>query len=326
MKDSIKRAAAVYRVSSADQTADNQVALAERMASRRGWEIVKTYDENEDGYQTGRAMIEDRPFILELIEAAKRGEFQVAIFKNPSRGSREVIEGLTIARALRNEGVLIAFSQSGDVLDWDNPMDQIVIMLGGWQADMDWSQIKANLAGGRKDCALLGSHGTGVAPYGYVRDPAAKKHGLLLVDPTAAEHVQFAFTRILAGDTIQDATKALTAHWSDFQGRRSDSKGFGRSTVSRWLRSLVYRGDDDGIQWITPAEEPSRLHKCRDFQKRGTKAMYCAACRDCKHQDTLLTPEDRPQCIACGRIAYPFTAPEIVSAEDYDLVQTLLGR
>lgn len=86
--------------------------------------------------------------------------------------------------------------------------------------------------GGRRKSAKRGAQGTGVTPYGYVRGD----DGLLVVDPEAKAHVKFAYSRIIAGDSIEDATRALNAHWPTYEGKRG-GRGFIRSTVEMAERS-----------------------------------------------------------------------------------------
>jgi DNA invertase Pin-like site-specific DNA recombinase len=117
MLQEITRAAAVLRVSSAGQTDDdkdsigNQRRLAETMADRHGWELVAEYDETaEKGFQSGRAKMNDRPYIQKMLAEAKAGAFDVVIFRDPSRLGRHDGEALSLGYDLRDEGVLVAFS------------------------------------------------------------------------------------------------------------------------------------------------------------------------------------------------------------------------
>jgi DNA invertase Pin-like site-specific DNA recombinase len=249
-KTQISRAASVLRVSSAGQSGEEkdsvpgQRRFADAMAAAKGWTLVAEFDENADtGFQSGRDRLEDRPSVQSMLAAAERGEFDVVIFKNPSRGSREVVELQTLARELRELGVLLAYSETQHILDWTDSMDQIVIMLGGWMAEADWSQIRKNLAGGRHGAAAKGGWITGAPPTGY--RTASAKDKRLVIDEDEAEIIRYAFECILAGDTITEATARLNARWPSYQGKRSGKRsatGFAASTVGGWLRKPAYAG------------------------------------------------------------------------------------
>ena len=241
-KDTIARAVSVLRVSSkgqADEAKDSlggQRELAETMAEARDWDLVGEYAP-PDGHQSGRAKLEDRGYIQDLLAAAARSEFDVAIFKNPTRGSRDVAELVELASDLRDLGVFLAYSETGHVLDWADSMDQIVIFVGGHGAEMDWSQMLKNQAGGRYGAAKSGRWVTGRAPMGF----AIGADKFLVIDPAEAEVIRYAFEAVLAGSNIQQTTAKLNARYPDFEGKRS-ARGFAASTVGGWLRKPAYAG------------------------------------------------------------------------------------
>ena len=323
------RAAAVYRVSTEDQEAAGQDRLAAEFVQREGWELVKEYDETaERGYQSGRDDLLDRPVIQRMLADARKGEFDVVIFKNPTRGTRETVALQEIARDLSEEGVLIAFSESTrGALDWEDQGDQVTIMLGGWMAETDYKQIKANLASGRWKLAQAGGWVSGIVPQGFAMSDAAKNtegYRHLVVDPEGAEIIAFAFDRILSGDTINEATEALNVRFPDFTGSRG-SKGFASSTVARWLAFPAYAGRG-GLQWVTPAgvRRRDRGHRCSEYRRNGTKSTYCVRCKDCQHDETAPGLTGLPKCLDCGKQAFRYESPEIIEPGAFDLAQSLI--
>jgi DNA invertase Pin-like site-specific DNA recombinase len=254
-KGDIRRAAAVYRVSTDSQSGDEkdsiptQRAQAEAMAEREGWDLVAQFDETENkGYQSGRDRLEDRPYIQTMLKAARAGEFEVVVFKNPSRQSREASELLTLARDLREVGVFLAYSDAnGRVLDYSDDTDQLLIFLGGWQADVDWGQIHANMAMGRHGLAKRGYWIGGDTPTGYdgVSDGNGKR---LAINEDEAAMLRFAFSKVIAGASIEETSLALGDEYPDYVGKKGRKSGkarpgFSDTTVRGWLRNAAYKGD-----------------------------------------------------------------------------------
>jgi len=67
-----KRAAIYVRVSTDRQTVENQLRELRQIAERRGWEIVKVYDDAGISGSKGR---NDRPGLDEMLKDAQRRRF-----------------------------------------------------------------------------------------------------------------------------------------------------------------------------------------------------------------------------------------------------------
>lgn len=83
------RAALYLRVSTDDQTTDNQRRDLEGLATLRGWSIVETY---EDAGISGAKGREQRPGLSALLADAKKRRFDIALFWSVDRLGRSTME------------------------------------------------------------------------------------------------------------------------------------------------------------------------------------------------------------------------------------------
>jgi len=94
------RAAIYARVSTRDQEAAGQLAELRRYAQARGWQLEREYIDTESGCR------DDRPRFLEMLEAARRREWDVLLFWALDRLTRQgALRALEILRALDSYGV-----------------------------------------------------------------------------------------------------------------------------------------------------------------------------------------------------------------------------
>jgi DNA invertase Pin-like site-specific DNA recombinase len=84
-----KRAAIYVRVSTEDQTTENQRRDLEGLAALRGWGIVGTY---EDAGISGAKGREQRPGLASLLADAKKRRFDIALFWSVDRLGRSTME------------------------------------------------------------------------------------------------------------------------------------------------------------------------------------------------------------------------------------------
>ncbi len=76
-----KRAATYLRVSTDEQTVENQRRVLEEVASRRGWDIVKEFGDNGISGAQGR---HERPGFDSMLKAAARHSFDVLMVWSPA--------------------------------------------------------------------------------------------------------------------------------------------------------------------------------------------------------------------------------------------------
>jgi len=97
------RCAIYSRVSTADQTVENQLAQLRQFAASQHWQVVAEFcDEAVSGSKGEK----DRPAFRRMFEAASRRQFDVLLFWSLDRLSREgVLPTLTYLQRLTNYGI-----------------------------------------------------------------------------------------------------------------------------------------------------------------------------------------------------------------------------
>lgn len=93
--------AAIYaRVSTAEQSTDNQLPDLEALASRRGFDIVRVFSENVSA-------VKARPGFDAMIAAAHRGEFEVLLVWSLDGLHRSMVGALQTVLDLDRRGVQV---------------------------------------------------------------------------------------------------------------------------------------------------------------------------------------------------------------------------
>ena len=85
----MKRAAIYVRVSTNDQTVENQVHALQEIAHRRGWQITATYDDQGISGAKGRDM---RPGLDAMLKDAQRRRFDVSMAWSVDRLGRSLTD------------------------------------------------------------------------------------------------------------------------------------------------------------------------------------------------------------------------------------------
>src|SRR5574341_780403 len=121
-----ERAAAVYvRVSTAEQTAANQVGELEQLARARGWEPV-LFEETESAAKA-------RPVLNQILERAGRGEFAALVIWALDRLHRTMRGTVDIVLWLDRLGVQVV-SLREPWLDTGGPVRSLLVAIFGWVA------------------------------------------------------------------------------------------------------------------------------------------------------------------------------------------------
>jgi DNA invertase Pin-like site-specific DNA recombinase len=117
------RTAIYARVSTAEQTADNQLLSLRTYAAARGFEIVAEYVDTASGARA------DRPQFTAMMQDARRARFSLLIFWSLDRISRRgVFHTLEILQELERSGVKI-FALQQPFLDTTGAMGPAIIAL-----------------------------------------------------------------------------------------------------------------------------------------------------------------------------------------------------
>ena len=93
-----KRAAIYVRVSTDKQTVENQLRELRQIAERRGWEVVKEY---QDAGISGAKGRDDRPGLDEMLKDARRRRFDVVMAWAIDRLGRSLIDLLGTIQTLQ---------------------------------------------------------------------------------------------------------------------------------------------------------------------------------------------------------------------------------
>jgi len=141
----MNKAAAYLRVSSSEQTADNQLPAIKALCVARGWDLVKVYSENASAWTGGRQ--------TELARCIRDGEHhhhQLIIVWALDRVSREgPLRVLSLIEHLRKKGIsLISVQESWTETagDFAPVLYAITSWIAEWESKRRSERTKAGIA------------------------------------------------------------------------------------------------------------------------------------------------------------------------------------
>jgi DNA invertase Pin-like site-specific DNA recombinase len=138
-----KRAAIYVRVSTDRQTVENQLRELRQIAQRRGWEVVKEYDDAGISGSKGR---NDRPGLDELLEDAQRRRFDVVMAWAIDRLGRSLVDLLGTIQQLEACGVDLYLDQQA--IDTTTPTGRLMFQITGAFAEFERSMIRQRIRAG----------------------------------------------------------------------------------------------------------------------------------------------------------------------------------
>lgn len=147
-----RRAVAYLRVSTEQQTTENQRAELQQLAGARGLELGKVYEETASA-------VASRPVLEQLMRDASAGKFGVLLVWSLDRLERSMTG--TIARVLELERLGVhVISLRESWLDTTGPTRQLLLAIFGWVAEFERTRLvertKAGLARARGEGKRLG--------------------------------------------------------------------------------------------------------------------------------------------------------------------------
>jgi DNA invertase Pin-like site-specific DNA recombinase len=181
-----KRAAFYLRVSTGEQTTQNQRRDLEATAASRGWEIVATY---ADAGISGAKDRDKRRGFDAMLKDATRGKFDVAMAWSVDRLGRSLIDLITGLQELHSAKVDLFLHQQA--IDTTTPAGKAMFGMMGVFADFERSIIQARVKAGMDRARA--EQGTGVA-----RRDSAGKLLKAIGRPRIAEPVESAIRASLA--------------------------------------------------------------------------------------------------------------------------------
>src|SRR5580692_12906350 len=172
-----KRAAIYVRVSTDKQTVENQLRELRQIAERRGWEIVKEYQDAGISGSKGR---DGRPGLDEMLKEAQRRRFDVVMAWAIDRLGRSLIDLLNTIQALEACGVDLYLDQQA--IDTTTPAGKLMFQVTGAFAEFERSMIRQRVHAGLKRAVEQG-----------------KQLGRPKIDPAIEKRIQ---TQLRAGKGI----------------------------------------------------------------------------------------------------------------------------
>ncbi len=146
------RAVIYARVSTSDQSTDNQTLELTKVAERNGWEIAEVFEDTVSGAKT------KRPALQRLLQGVIRKEFDVVMVWDVSRLGRSLKHLVTLLEDFHAKGVNLYFHQQG--IDTTTPSGKMMYQMCGVFAEFERSMIqervKAGLARARAQGKTLG--------------------------------------------------------------------------------------------------------------------------------------------------------------------------
>jgi DNA invertase Pin-like site-specific DNA recombinase len=129
----LKMKVCIYsRVSTGEQDTENQSVVLSDWANQRGYEVVRSYEEEESAWKIGH-----QRELANLIADARRGKFQIVLVWALDRLSREdALAILSLAHKLSSYGVKV-LSYQERWTEAPGELAEILYALTGWVARME---------------------------------------------------------------------------------------------------------------------------------------------------------------------------------------------
>ncbi len=154
-KTTTKRVALYVRVSTDEQTTDNQLRELEAVAQRSGWEVVGVYEDNGISGANGR---DKRPALDGLLKAGARRDFDMIAAWSVDRLGRSLQHLVTLLEELQALGVDLYLHQQG--LDTSTPSGRAMFQMCGVFAEFERAMLvertKAGMARARAKGKRIG--------------------------------------------------------------------------------------------------------------------------------------------------------------------------
>jgi DNA invertase Pin-like site-specific DNA recombinase len=127
------KCAQYLRVSTTEQSYENQLPDLEALAKARGFEIVSTYAEKVSA-------VKQRPAFERMLADAHRGKFQVVLVWSLDRLHRSMVGALQTIIDLDRRGVQV-ISVREPWLDTGGPVRSLLLAICGWVAEQERLRI-----------------------------------------------------------------------------------------------------------------------------------------------------------------------------------------
>ena len=163
-----KRVALYLRVSTSEQTIENQRRELAQVAERRGWTVAAIYQDEGISGAKGR---DQRPGFDQMLKDASRRKFDIVMAWAIDRVGRSLIDLLTTITHLEAVGVDLYLDQQN--IDTTTPAGKLLFQITGAFAEFERGMIRQ-----RVNLGLARARAVGTAsgkPIGRPKIPAAKE-------------------------------------------------------------------------------------------------------------------------------------------------------
>lgn len=147
----MKRAALYLRVSTKDQTTDNQRLELERVANAKGWSIIEVYEDQGISGTKGR---DKRPAYDRLLKDAARSKYDLVMAWDVSRLGRSLAGLVQALDDLQSNRVDLYLHQQA--LDTTTPSGRALFQMCGVFAEFERSMISERVKAGLQRVASEG--------------------------------------------------------------------------------------------------------------------------------------------------------------------------
>lgn len=149
----MEKVAIYIRVSTEEQTTENQLQVLEQWASDRGFEVVKIYQEIGSAFRE-----QDRQELMKLRVEARLGNFKRLLIYSVDRLTRRgVLDMFNIIKGLRNCGVEV-MSYQQPWLDPDTGFYELMLAQMAFFANLESTMISARTKTGMARAKAAGKH------------------------------------------------------------------------------------------------------------------------------------------------------------------------
>ena len=150
-----KRVVIYARVSTLDQTVDNQLIELRDHCSKMGWEVIKEY---KDEGLSGTLSREKRPSFNEMIKDGYRRKFELVVCWDISRIGRSMKELIMFLSDMKDRDIGICSVRQGfdTSTSMGEVMFQFVGILSSWEHEMMRERTLAGLDRAKKEGKTLG--------------------------------------------------------------------------------------------------------------------------------------------------------------------------
>ena len=214
----------------------HQISFFEKYITDKGWQLYQIYQDIESG-----TSIKHRDGLKQLIRDSQKGMFDIVLTKSISRFARNTLEGLQLARDLKEKDIrLITIEDGFDSEEYDEFMFTLLLSI----AQKESEKMSQRIQFGKQCRAKNGYYNGSTPPYGYRK---IDKYNIKPAEDISKYVVQKIFKMYLQGSGVYKIAKELNEQGyptpSQTAGKSTASSVWHQSTIRKILSNRFYMGD-----------------------------------------------------------------------------------